>query len=425
MLNRGMKFKKTLSTCARMLMLGSASLMLAAPVAEAHSALDLFPALAYHLFKGYDAAENDEDNPWIQELRATLRAQYQWGSIDPNGGGSRVKGGDAGQGRRHNDEWRRFRLGARAKVLRHFTLRAVWNIGGLDTRDRYRNGRWSDGVGSGVVDELFISASLEPVSLTLGKHKPAFIGEYRTSSSTILTLERSNLVNQLAPGKLYGLSVRNADKKATIGWELGTWVNGQHDGLWAEPAFNSGDNVMLGASLSCATGEQGRLWLDYMHSFVNEGRVQADSAYAGPGARDVVALSWEAKAGKLRLMAEALAGFDVVGGEDGAENVWGLVFLPSYRVTEHVEAVFRYQLAAGSNAVGHDSRYVTTNGAFASRCDLLHGVYFGLNIYVCPEREDALRFMLGAEYINSHGRDAAGEKGFSGWNYGAGVRCNF
>ncbi len=421
-----------LSTSACTLLLGAASLALAGPEqqktapvsAEAPCGFTFCEGLP-RLFKPFDAARDNADNPWVQEVSIKLRAQYQWGSIDPNGGGDRVKGGADGHGRRYNDEWRRVRLGAQAKVLRHFTLCTVWNIGGLDARDQYRNGRWSDGVSSGTVEELYLSGTFKPVTFTLGKHKPSFIGEYRLSSAKIVTMERSSLVNQLSPAKLYGLSFKNADKKAPLGWELGAWVNGEHEGAWVEPALNSGDNIMLGASLSHAVGEKGRLYLDYMHSCVNTGRPQADSEYAGPGARDILALTWETKKDRLNFMAEAIAGFNVIGGDEGAENVYGLIFIPSYRVTPHVEGVFRYQLAAGSNAVGHDSRYVTTNGAFAKTSDLLHGIYIGVNYYVCPENTDTMRIMAGAEYVNSHGRASNGEKGFSGWNYSMGVRCNF
>ncbi len=409
----------------------AACALLLGHVTPAHAAPEVpSPGVSFcedvpRLFKLFDAERDEMENPWVQELRVKLRAQYQWGSIDPNGGSSRVKGGVDGHGRRHNDEWRRFFLGMQAKVLNRFTLCAVWNLHGLDTREQYRNGSWGDGVSSGPIDEIYISGNFKPVSFTLGRHKPAFIGEYRTSSAKIITMERSALVNQLTPDELYGLSFRNSDKKDSLGWELGVWMNGQHDDHWASPAFNSGDNIMLGASLSYATGEKSRLYLDYMRSFVNTGRPQEDSEYMGPGARDILALTWEAKKDKFSLMAEAISAFNVVGEGEGAENVYGLILIPSYRVTPHIEGVFRYQLSAGSNAVGQDSRYATTNGAFAKTCDLLHGLYFGVNYYVCPENTDTMRIMAGVEYFNAHGRDAAGEKGFSGWNYSMGVRCNF
>lgn len=371
-------------------------------------------------FKVFDAKRDNAENPYLQELSLKLRGQYQWGYLDPAGGDDRVKGN-----RNDNNEWRRFRLGAQAKVLNDFTIKGVWNIGGLDARNKYSGGQWNRSRTEGTLDELAISTRIKPVTLTLGKHKPAYMAEYRTSSAKILTMERSVLVNQLKAEKLYGISVANADKKAEWGWNAGLWVNGQRDNAWLEPSFNSEDSVTLGMSVSRATGKNGRLQLDYMHSFHKDGETNSGSEYAGPGAQDVFALSWEGKQDKWSFLAEAQAGLNVYGGASGAENVFGLVLMPSYRFTPHWEGVLRYQLASGSNAVKGDSRYYTTNSTYSGTSDLLQGLYMGANYYVCPENPHMLKLMLGAEYLNSEGKDAKGNKGFTGWQLSSAVRFDF
>ena len=371
-------------------------------------------------FKVFDAKRDNAENPYLQELSLKLRGQYQWGYLDPAGGDDRVKGN-----RNDNNEWRRFRLGAQAKVLNQFTLKGVWNVGGLDARNKFSDGEWDRSHTEGTLDELTLSTTLKPVTLTVGKHKPAYMAEYRTSSAKILTMERSVLVNQLKAEKLYGISVANADKKAEWGWNAGLWVNGQRDNAWLEPSFNSEDSVTLGMSVSRATGKNGRLQLDYMHSFHKDGETNSGSEYAGPGAQDVFALSWEGKQDKWSFLAEAQAGLNVYGGASGAENVFGLVLMPSYRFTPHWEGVLRYQLASGSNAVKGDSRYYTTNSTYSGTSDLLQGLYMGANYYVCPENPHMLKLMLGAEYLNSEGKDAKGKKGFTGWQLSSAVRFDF
>ena len=306
-----------------------------------------------------------------------------------------------------------------------FTIKGVWNIGGLDARNKFSDGAWDRSQTKGTLDELTISTTLEPITLTLGKHKPAYMAEYRTSSAKLITLERSMLVNQLKAEKLYGISVANADKKADWAWNAGLWVNGQHDNTWLEPAFNSEDSVTLGMSVSRAIGKNSRLQLDYMHSFHKDGESNGDSEYAGPGAQDVVALSWEGKKEKLSFLAEALAGFNVYDGAKGAENVFGLVLMPSYRFSPNWEGVVRYQLASGSNAVKSDSRYYTTNSTYSGTSDLIQGLYMGANYYVCPENPHMLKLMIGAEYLNSAGTDTKGNKGYTGWQFSSAVRFDF
>lgn len=62
--------------------------------------------------------------------------QYGLDWIDPNGEG-RVMGEKEGNGRRFNDEWRRFRAGFNMKFLNNFKLNNVWNIGGMDGLESY------------------------------------------------------------------------------------------------------------------------------------------------------------------------------------------------------------------------------------------------------------------------------------------------
>lgn len=395
-----------------------ALVMGAAPLSQAAD-FD-FASHAKDAFKLFDARRDKAENPYIQELSLKMRGQYQWGYVDPAGGDSRVKGD-----RKDNNEWRRFRLGAQAKVFNRFTVKGVWNIGGLDARSKYSGGDWNRSHTEGTLDELTVSTRIDDVNLTVGKHKPAYMAEYRTSSAKLITLERSALVNQLKAEKLYGVSVANANKKADWGWTAGLWLNGQRDNTWLEPSFNNADNATLGMSISRATAGNGRLTLDYMHSFRDEDRSHSGTEYAGPGAADVVALSWEGKQGNLTLLTEALAGFDVYGGTQGAENVFGLVIMPSYRFSPHWEGVLRYQLASGSNAVKSDSRYYSTNSTYSGTSDLLQGVYLGANYYVCPDNPHMLKLMLGAEYLNSEGADAKGNKGFTGWQLSSAVRFDF
>lgn len=166
-------------------------------------------------FKLFDAKRDHAENPWVQEVNFRFRPQYRWGYMDPAGGAERVKGGALGDGRRENDEWRRFRLGAKAKVLNRFVLFTDWDIGGLDQRYKYSHNEWQRSRGKTSVYELYVQGDFKPVTLTLGKQKPAFIGEYRTSDSQILTIERSNLVNQLTAESVYGLDLRNSGKKGS------------------------------------------------------------------------------------------------------------------------------------------------------------------------------------------------------------------
>lgn len=249
--------------------------------------------------------------------------QYGLDWIDPNGEG-RVMGEKEGNGRRFNDEWRRFRAGFNMKFLKNFKLNNVWNIGGMDGLESYnaKTNTWDTSDLTYSLYELNLEYKGGPVTYAIGKMKPRITGEYRTSSSAILTIERSMLVNQLRSETNYGFQVNNSDKNDKLGWAAGIWMNGNGGtgtGTFnnrIEPAFNSRDNCFVTGTLSYDTSndvflKKSRLWLDYAHNFTNWGDDAQNKAYEkltgygfkskyqGTGAKDVVALTWEGSQGVL------------------------------------------------------------------------------------------------------------------------------
>ena len=121
-----------------LLTLGASAFAAAAPsTGNSLPARDNFSACKWlgDRFKWFNS-ERDHKNPYIQEFNVSLRMQYGLDWIDPNGEG-RVMGEKEGNGRRFNDEWRRFRAGFNMKFLNNFKLNNVWNIGGMDGLESY------------------------------------------------------------------------------------------------------------------------------------------------------------------------------------------------------------------------------------------------------------------------------------------------
>ncbi len=386
-----------------------------APAAEQFSFCKWLPSK----FAWFDAKRDKAENPYIQKFDVAFRAQYQWAVLDPNG--------DHRDGfRSSNNEFRRLRLGAKAQVFNDYKVEMVWNLGGA-------NGRFSDkkpGVRSRTsasLDSFSVARNIGSTNVQIGKFKPAYIGEYRTSSSKIKTIERSAIVNQLTAGKTWGLSLKNKDKKADFGYQVGAWAQGIHeDNLWQEPAFKGDSSALLGASLNFKMGE-GRLYVDYMHSCTSDHKLsnlQDGIGYEGAGAKDVLAFSYEYQKDELYFMGELIGGFGLYDADQGAENIFGLVLMPTYRMSPHFEGVFRYQLSSGSNCATTYKRYYTENTNYQYG-DLMQAVYLGVNYYVCPAKPDMMKLMAGIEYVNSHGTNDDGVKGYNGWSFSTAVRVNF
>ncbi len=367
------------------------------------------------VLKLYDEKTDGMENRYIQKLSLNVRAQYQWGSLDPNG--------DHNNGRSSNNEYRRFRIGGNALVFDNYKVETMWNVGGVNSY--FKNGertRTSTGL-----ESLSVARNVDQVNIQVGHFKPAYMGEYRTSSSKIKTIERSAIVNTLAAGTIWGASLKSADKDAQYSWQVGGWIQGTDEqSIWEMPEFNSTTSMLFGASIARKMDNGATLRLDYMHSFYDTSKaLESGIDYDGAGATDVLAISYEYNKDKMYFLGEFIGAFNVIDGDAGAENLFGLVLLPSYHFTPQLEGVFRYQLSVGSNAAGTYSRYYNLNSTYSSTSDLMQGFYFGVNYYMLPESPHTAKVMLGAEYINSHGTDSAGNKGYNGWSFSAALRVNF
>lgn len=138
----------------------------------------------------------------------------------------------------------------------------------------------------------------------------------------------------------------------------------------------------------------------------------------------MVALSLEGSQGNFSLMTEVMAGFNVIGMKAGAENVFGVTIMPSYKFTPNWEGVVRYQMAAGSNAVKWEKRY-TQNSTYSGTSDCMQALYLGVNYYIFECNPNMAKIMAGIEYAHSNGTDASKKKGFTGWSYNIAFRTNF
>lgn len=407
-------------------------------------------------FKLFNAERDHAENAYIQEFNFTLRMQYQMEWIDPKGNANRLTGSNKHNSERMLQEWRRFRMGWNAKLFNDFKVVNVWNMGGMEGRDAYNStaNEWQDKSNTYSLYELYVEYKNGPVAYSVGKMKPRMMHEYRTSSSAIITIERSILVNQLRSETNYGIQFNNSGKDDKLGWVFGTYLNGNgttsSQGRAAanagsnnriRPTFSTATNAFMLGTLSYDTAgflstKKSRVWLDYAHNFANYNTWQADprkNDYQGIGARDVVALSWEGTAGKFSQVHELMAGFRVNSAAKGAQNVVGYTFMPSYKFTPNLEGVLRYQVAAGSNAIDvskgerqYGNQYGSSTLVPATKTvDCINAFYMGVNYYLFAGEPNMAKIMMGAEYLNTHGRSADKRRGPNGWTYDISFRTNF
>ena len=125
--------------------------------------------------------------------------------------------------------------------------------------------------------------------------------------------------------------------------------------------------------------------------------------------------------GDLSLVTDLIYGTGI--NDNRNSDVFGLVIMPYYAITEKLEGVFRYTYSQsdGEEGIRLQSRYERARGAapLNARGDSYNAFYAGLKYYLCG---DKLKLMTGVEYATL---DAPVSDDWDGWTYFAGVRLYF
>ena len=231
---------------------------LAGPVAETAPASNPGDFCTWLKNKPGTLYKNSE-NPWIQSFQIEGRLQYQAAYIE----GRDVNGDDFNE---TFDEYRRFRLGAKAKFLNYFGLKYQVNLV-ADGRPSGDDLDW----GYDSIDEAYISFDLgkaintsfwDELSLSYGRHKYLMGYEAHASSTKLLTVERSSLANKAyGSARLTGLVAEAAKGDWNFGLglfsgtvdttdvdEFADWQEGQI--YWASVGYKANDQWTFGADFA-------------------------------------------------------------------------------------------------------------------------------------------------------------------------------
>lgn len=379
------------------------------------------PKKRFNLYK-------NEKNPYVQEVAVLLRSQYQTAWVDG-------KHGNYPGSRNWTSEFRRFRAGWYAKLFHDVKVQNVWNVGGVDNNGYWNKNaaRWEDhGQTQASLYEAYIQYNYRNSGnyFSFGKTNPEIYAENRISSGSLKTPDMSIAEQTVLFDSVWGAWAANDVKKNKLGYYLGVWSstndsNKQIWGTWqscfttAELSYNV-DKLLL---------DKGRVYLDWIHSFANRNKPLAgrSDTFVGSQYRDVFSTYYIGSEGKFDLTAELLWGLK--SNNRGAGNLFGFTFMPSYHINDHLEAIAKFQIASGNNAVNvGKNRYVKSLQREApGYADRYYSIGAGMNFYVYSGDHSRLKIMTMLEYGNSAVSDSnrAKNAGFTGWQLVCGAYTNF
>src|SRR5687768_14605746 len=356
---------------------------------QAPSAPKPEPSTYDKIWSRFTQWHKDDSNPVVQQVLFSGRFQHEFAAIDADQGDV--------------DEWNvgRMRLGPRITLFRTFTLHAEVEVNPRERDPFYM--RFTDAYLQWNKSSQFV--------MTFGKQGVPFTIDGATSSKELLTIDRSNLSNNIWFPQEYMPGV-------SVSGRLAPWI--YRGGVYSSGAMNrefgefSGDYVMLallGYDLGKSLG-------------VNEAVLTGNYVYQHPDAHNtftrqlehVLSLHFKLEADKWGLRAEV----SDANGYLGQSDMRALMAMPFFNVTDKLQAVGRYTYIDSDNPNGirfgtYESRVVPGRG------DQYNELYVGANYYFYGHK---LKLQSGLQFADMD--DSVDDGGaYSGLSWTTGLRVGW
>ena len=343
----------------------------------------------------------NKENPYIQKFDLVGRYHGQYWIADSEGN--------------YDNDWenRRMYVGFNAKFFHNFTLEVQININ--DDFDPFYNAlydaflQWED--------------DAKDFAISIGRLDYVYTGMERTTSSKkIKTMERALLVNQVMPGEVIGIYVK--DKKGAFSYQAGLFSGSIEDEF---TSFKGGFGALLGFAYELPLFyDKGSLHLNYLYNNGDEDN-NAFKTY-----ENIISLWHEGQRGPLGIGIDLTA----ASGVDEQSNVFGLTLLPTYDLVENLiiggdklQLALRYHYASSSDDYGLTFNKRYEQPVTSGKGDSYNGYYLGLNYFIYQQK---LKLMAGIEYFDMGGvadedekNTLTGDRSVDGWNFISGVRLYF
>jgi phosphate-selective porin OprO/OprP len=354
--------------------------------AVASTAVSPKAASAYDKIWSNATLYKDKD-AFIQEFSLTGRAQFEYYNVSADQGST--------------DDWatRRLRGGFKMKFADHWLLHAEANFDAQNPNPFYTK----------LTDALLQYTASDEFVLTLGKQSVKFGLDGGTSSKELITIDRSNLANNLWFTEEYAPGV-------SVGGKSGKWnyfVGGfSSDGNPEFGDFAAGNFLLTRLGYNFAEdlhSDTAMLWLDYVYQTPDDGNT------ATRPFENIGSVNFNYGKGKWGIGADVKGGTGY--GKQG--DIFGVQVMPSYFITDKVQAVLRYTHMNGDDNAIRLARY--ENRVVDGKGDQYNEYYAGLNYYLYGHK---LKFQTGVQYATlSDSKNDGGEYG--GWQVVSGVRISW
>lgn len=326
----------------------------------------------------------DDTNPVVQRILLSGRFHYDFADIDSDQG--------------DHSEWniRRLRVGPRITLFKKFVLHSEIELDPQRHDPFYV--RFTD---------FYVQWTKNPqIVVTVGKQGVPFTLDGAISSRDLLTIDRSNLANNLWFPQEYLPGVSLSGRKAPWMYRVGLYSSGEMNREFGE--FTGGTTTL------------GVIGYDFASDLeVKEALLTGNYVYQNPDENNTFTRQLE-HVGSINFRFEdtkwgVRADLSTAAGYLGQSDMWAFQGMPFFNITPKLQVVGRYTLIQSDEPNG--IRFSTYESRVESgRGDEYNELYAGVNYYIYGHR---LKLQSGVQFADMNDRaNDGGEYSGTAWTTG-------
>jgi phosphate-selective porin OprO/OprP len=380
-----------MTRCARSVIFAAILILSAAPaLAQPDQKAPAKQASTYdRIWTNFTNWYDNKENRAVQRVVFTGRFQHDLAIVE------------ADEGDHRESNLRRLRFGPRITMFRDFLVHAEVEVNPQEREPFYMR-----------ITDAYIAWQKHPNAvITVGKQSVPFTQEGTTSSKELLTIDRSNLVNNIWFTQEYMPGVSVSGRAAP-------WV--YRGGIYSSGAMNREFGRFNGDMFALAI-----VGYDFAKGLgLREAVVTANYLYQRPDVNNTFTKRFEHIA-SVQLKLEGprwglRSDLSKTTGYLGQTDLWAVMLMPSFNATDKLQFVARYTMvdSGGANGISlntYENRVVTGRG------DRYNEGYAGVNYYFYGHR---LKLQSGVQFADM--RDGANDGGaYSGTSWTTGLRVGW
>lgn len=332
--------------------------------------------------------KNDQ-NPVIQSLLFTGRFQYEYAHVDSD------------QGNHSEFNIRRLRIGAKSKLFRTLTLHGEVELNPEEADPFYVR-----------ITDLYLQWSRsEELALTVGKQAVPFTMDGSTSSKELLTIDRSNLANNMWFPQEYVPGVAASGEFSGWQYHAGVFSAGEANREFGEFSGSVFTLFSIGRDFADSLGaKEALLRGNYVYQNPDPGNTFTRQLH------HMISANFKFEDDRWGARADLSFGEGYLGQSD----LWGMMVMPFFNITPKLQIVARETFLSSSDPNG--VRLATyENRVVPGRGDRYQEIYLGANYYFYGHK---LKLQSGAQWADMDDIPLDGGS-YSGFAWTTGLRVSW